>query len=105
VTSVTLKLRKKAEYTSKWILYAQNMEIMVLHLDIPSVGADIYMQSVPYPLAGVVNCAAKGHQLTKSMCRLVADSFYRAMPGMRGTSRGPVSVCLSVCVRHNSVFY
>jgi len=74
------------------------MEIMVLHLDILSVGADIYMQSVPYPLAGVAKCAAKGHQLTKSMCRLVADSFYRAMPGMRGTSRGPVSVCLCVSV-------
>ena len=38
-------------------------------------------------------------------------SFYRAMLCIRGTSHGPVSVCLSVClsvrpsVRHKSVFY
>jgi len=37
--------------------------------------------------------------------------FYRAMLCIRGTSHGPVSVCLSVCpsvrlsVRHKSVFY
>jgi len=37
------------------------------------------------------------------------DSFYRAMLCIRGTSHGPVSVCLSVsvCIRvcHNPVFY
>jgi len=34
-------------------------------------------------------------------------SFYRAMLCIRGTSHGPVSVCLSVrlSVRHKSVFY
>jgi len=26
------------------------------------------------------------------------EGFYRAMLGIRGTSHGPVSVCLSVCV-------
>jgi len=37
--------------------------------------------------------------------RFMAICFYRAMPRIRGTSRGPVSVrpCLSVC--HKSVFY
>ena len=36
-----------------------------------------------------------------------AINFYRAMLCIRGTSHGPVSVCLSVCpsVRHKSVFY
>ena len=29
--------------------------------------------------------------------------FYRAMLCIRGTSHGPVSVC--VCVRHKSMFY
>ena len=34
-------------------------------------------------------------------------SFYRAMLCIRGTSHGPVSVCvcLSVCVCHKSEFY
>jgi len=32
-------------------------------------------------------------------------SFYRAMLCIRGTSHGPVSVCLSVCVCHKPVFY
>ena len=31
--------------------------------------------------------------------------FYRAMLCIRGTSHGPVSVCLSVCVCHKSEFY
>jgi len=35
------------------------------------------------------------------------SSFYRAMPCIRGTSHGPVSVCLSVSVSvcHKPVFY
>ena len=31
--------------------------------------------------------------------------FYRAMLYIRGTSHGPVSVCLSVSVCHKPVFY
>jgi len=34
-----------------------------------------------------------------------SGSFYRAMLCIRGTSHGPVSVCLSVSVCHKSEFY
>ena len=33
------------------------------------------------------------------------STFYRAMLCMRGTSHGPVSVSVCVCVSHKSEFY
>ena len=41
------------------------------------------------------------------VCLPNIDYFYRAMLCIRGTSHGPVSICLSVClsVCHKSVFY
>ena len=43
----------------------------------------------------------------KGNTRILEQCFYRAMLCIRGTSHGPVSVCLSVCpsVCHKSVFY
>ena len=56
-------------------------------------GADLHMaQLMPLPLT--VSCLSK-----------IQICFYRAMLCIRGTSHGPVSVCLSVCVCHNPVFY
>ena len=53
--------------------------------------ADLHMaQLMPLPLT--VSCFSK-----------IQIGFYRAMLCVRGSSHGPVSVCLSV--RHNSVFY
>jgi len=66
-------------------------------------GADLHMaQLMPLPLT--VSCFSK-----------IQIGFYQAMLCIRGTSHGPVSVCLSVrlsvcpsvflSVRHKSVFY
>jgi len=58
-------------------------------------GADMHMvQQIPLPLT--VSCFSE-----------IQIGFYRAMLCIRGTSHGPVSVCLSVRVRicHKSEFY
>jgi len=60
-------------------------------------GADLHMaQLMPLPLT--ISCFSK-----------IQIGFYRAMLCIRGTSHGPVSVsvsvCLSVSVCHKPVFY
>ena len=59
----------------------------------------------------VVRCASLQRYVHRQRCALHycnnLFSFYRVMLCIRGTSHGPVSVCLSVrpSVRYKSVFY
>jgi len=46
-----------------------------------------------------------GRVISRMRTNSVIYRFYRAMLCIRGTSHGPVSVRLSVCVCHNSEFY
>ena len=77
-----------------WLLFSSSFLWLSHHVTVSSIAHFWHLQS------------ASRHWLSV-FCNLRYSYFYRAMLCIRGTSHGPVSVRLSVClsVRHKSVFY